>query len=114
MADRPGIDPGKLMARLRDERIAQGLTVEWIADRVGVSQPTISQYESGKKRPGIAKLRKWLRALKLPEKWADPWAEYQISKRVEDMLPPTVPAEDRRFVRRLVAGVLAEHRDGDR
>lgn len=101
------------MTRLRDERLKQDLTVEWIAVKVGVAQPSISQYESGKKKPGLEKLRKWLRALKMPEEWADAWADHQVVERVDKALPPDLEPEERRFVKRAVASVLTEHRRGE-
>lgn len=74
------------MARLRQARIDQDLTLEWVAGRVGVSHPSISQFESGRKKPREENLRKWLRALKLPDEWADLWIEWRIEQDVRDTL----------------------------
>jgi phage repressor protein C with HTH and peptisase S24 domain len=52
----PGNPPDGL--RLRALRLARGLTMADLADRIGVSQPAISQWESGRERPGRESLQK--------------------------------------------------------
>jgi transcriptional regulator with XRE-family HTH domain len=67
-------DPSHVPQLLRDERLRQGLTLEWIADRVGVKAQSIHEFETGKKRPADDSLRKWVRSLKAPDEWANDWA----------------------------------------
>lgn len=104
--EQPG-DPARLMTRLREERLSQGLTVEWVADRVGVKQPSITEFESGRKKPKDETLRKWLRALQLPDEWTDIWIEYQIEQDVRDVLerrrgPRAMAKEDVDAITRMV------------
>lgn len=44
--------------RLRGLRLARGLTMADLAERIGVSQPAISQWESGREKPGRESLLK--------------------------------------------------------
>jgi phage repressor protein C with HTH and peptisase S24 domain len=44
--------------RLRELRLARGMTMAGLAERIGVSQPAISQWESGRDRPGRDTLQK--------------------------------------------------------
>lgn len=95
------------MACLRQARLDQDLTVEWVAGRVGVSQPSITEFESGRKRPKEETLRKWLRALKLPDEWADVWVEWQIEEGVREALesrrgPRAMAKEDIDAIARMV------------
>ena len=105
--------PGRLMRRLREVRIKEGLTLEWVADRVGVTKQAISDFETdttGRKQPSEETLRKWLRALEQPQELADEWVEYQIGEKVRELLaarrgPRAASPEDIeaavRYVRRL-------------
>lgn len=43
---------------LRDWREAEGLTQEQAAARIGISQGTLSRYESGKQEPSMATVRR--------------------------------------------------------
>lgn len=45
-----------LGALLRDKRKAAGVTLDWMAELCGVSLPTMSAIELGKRKPGSAKL----------------------------------------------------------
>lgn len=44
------------MNRLREERLKKGLSLQQVADAVGVGNNTISRYETGKREP---KLETW-------------------------------------------------------
>ena len=48
--------------RIREMRLARGLTMAELAARIGVSQPAISQWESGREKPGRDSLQKLARA----------------------------------------------------
>lgn len=68
--------PSALFAKLREARLEQELTLEWVADKVGVKAPSIHEFETGKKRPTDKTLRAWVKALKLPDAWADDGADW--------------------------------------
>lgn len=68
---------------------------------------SISEFESGRKKPKPETLRKWLRALQLPDDWADLWIEYQIEQDVRDVLerrrgPRAMAKEDVDAITRMV------------
>ena len=48
----PGLSP--IMKRLMDERVRQGCTQAWLAERTGWSVTAIQQYESGSRRVPLA------------------------------------------------------------
>ena len=43
-------------------RMKAGLTQQELADRLGVSQPTVAAYESGRRQPTVPTLMRWLTA----------------------------------------------------
>lgn len=43
-------------------RLKNGLTQRELADRIGVSQPTVAAYESGRRQPTVPTLMRWLAA----------------------------------------------------
>jgi transcriptional regulator with XRE-family HTH domain len=48
------MDAEHFAARLKEFREAAGLSQHELARRAGVSQPVLSQYESGKRKPSLA------------------------------------------------------------
>ena len=50
---------------LRDLRIRLGLNQGLLADRLGVTQPTLSRWEAGKRQPGKLALNAWRTRLAL-------------------------------------------------
>lgn len=48
-----GLAPG----RLKEARLARSLTQAELAERLGVSRPLVSQWESGETTPGLGHLR---------------------------------------------------------
>jgi len=60
--DKPTLRPDRgtlpFGLRLRGLRLARGLTMAELAERIGVSQPAISQWESGREKPGRESLLK--------------------------------------------------------
>lgn len=57
----PNIDP--LAQRLRAERIAQGRTLQDVAESAGVPLQTIGIWELGVTSPTLRSLRRWVSAL---------------------------------------------------
>lgn len=66
MAKRPSAVEEKLGARIREARRARQLTMVELAEAIGVSQPAISQWESGLSPPGRDSLMKLAKILKVP------------------------------------------------
>lgn len=61
------MSPRRIGVTIRKLREAQGLTQERLAKKARVSQPYLSQLESGRsKKPGIAIIQKLARALGVP------------------------------------------------
>lgn len=52
--------------RLRQARIVRGLTIQELADEIGVTRQSVSQYELGQSNPSPAVLRKVIMTLKFP------------------------------------------------
>jgi len=53
-----------LMARFKEERERQGLTLTQVADRMGIDAPALSRLETGKMlNPTLATLQKWAEAI---------------------------------------------------
>ncbi|HEV8654475.1 MAG TPA: helix-turn-helix transcriptional regulator [Candidatus Limnocylindria bacterium] len=79
------VHPKQLLARLRHEREAQGLTVEWVAEKVGITKQSISDFETdttGRKRPSDDTIRKWVRALGQPDEWAANWELWRTAEQM--------------------------------
>jgi len=55
--------------RLREARIAAGMTQEQLAAAVGVSRPAVSQYEHGEMRPGVDTLERAAHELGVRAGW---------------------------------------------
>lgn len=55
-------DPA-LGLRLRELRLSRGMTMAALAEKIGVTQPAISQWESGRERPGRETLQRLAGAL---------------------------------------------------
>jgi transcriptional regulator with XRE-family HTH domain len=82
----PETPPDRFFVRLRTEREHQDLTVQWIADKVGVTKSSVSEWETGKSRPGLPAVRKWVKALGLDESVVEDWIEEQAIQRVKAIL----------------------------
>lgn len=105
------------MTVLRTERLAQDLTLDWVAKKVGVTHQSIQIFETSRegKVPTETTLRKWLRALELPEDWADAWMDWRVEEEVAEVLtklrgPRALPAEDVDAIRRSVRNSLRARR----
>ncbi len=78
-------------------------TLEDVAKRVGVSIGMIGNVETGVATPSEETLRKWLRALQLPDEWADRWLEMRTIEEVDSLLAQRgVDAESRGTVRLII------------
>lgn len=101
------VEPGKLIQALRERRAAEGLTLEWVADRLGVSTALVGHWESGRNSPPEPRLRRWLKVLDMPEELADEWLEYRIEEEIARALgsrrgPRAMPQEDIDAIRRII------------
>lgn len=111
----PADQADKLFLRLRAERERQDLTVQWVADRVGVRKQSVSEWETGKSRPGPQAVRKWVKALGVPEAEADEWLDLRVEEEVAEVLtklrgPRALPPEDVDAIRRSVRNALRGRR----
>jgi transcriptional regulator with XRE-family HTH domain len=52
--------------RLRAERLARGLTQEWLAEHIGRTVETVSNIERGKALPGLDTLERMCGVLEMP------------------------------------------------
>ena len=80
------VKPARLFVRLRAEREQQDFAMQQIADRIGVTKQSISEWETGESNPGLPALRKWVKTLKVPEAEIDEWIEEQAVQRVEAIM----------------------------
>lgn len=60
--------------------------MQQLAERIGVTKQSISEWETGESKPGLPALRKWMKALKVPETEIDEWIEEQAVQRVEAIM----------------------------
>lgn len=86
LGDVPETPPDKFFLRLKAERERQDLTVQWVADKVGVTKSSVSEWETGKSRPGLPAVRKLVKALGLPDAIVEEWIEEQAIQRVKAIL----------------------------
>ena len=60
-------DTSTVGSRLREQRLAEGLTQSQLSDRSGIPKPTLSRYENDHVLPSLVTLRKIARALGVSE-----------------------------------------------
>lgn len=75
-------NPRTLAAKLRAERERQVLTVQWVADKIGIKKQSVSAFENGQEPPGEDVIAKWIAALKLPASWALDWADWRRAEKM--------------------------------
>lgn len=80
------VKPHRFFQRLRAERERLDLTMQQVADRIGVTKQSISEWETGESNPSLPVLRKWVRAVKVPDAEIDEWIEEQAVQRVEAIM----------------------------
>lgn len=87
-------------------RKSAGITQQQLADRAGVSQPSIAAYESGRRQPTLPTLYRLLAA-----------AGYEPRIRLEQRHPPETGNRERRWIpltaARAAAGIRSAVRRGD-
>jgi transcriptional regulator with XRE-family HTH domain len=59
------------MTNLRKARLERGLKQRQVAEATGITQPLLSDLESGRLKPGREMLRRLARALDVPVEWLD-------------------------------------------
>ena len=69
--------------RIKEQRRGYGLTQKQLAEKMGVAEITIRQYETGKRIPSLDMLQKIADALKIS---------------IRDVIPPTVVTKDDTFL----------------
>lgn len=62
MAQRLQSSPSVAGSLILAARLKSGLTQRQLADRLGVTQPTVAAYESGRRQPTVPTLMRWLAA----------------------------------------------------
>ena len=62
MAPKLQSSPSVAGSLILSARLKAGLTQQELADRLGVSQPTVAAYESGRRQPTVPTLMRWLTA----------------------------------------------------
>lgn len=65
--------------RLRDARIAKGMTQEQLAAQIGVAKSTLTGYEKGNREPDLYKIKKIINVLGVDSKYLL-GAEHEIEK----------------------------------
>jgi len=99
MADEPRHgDPGLLRAKLRDERVTQGLNQAEVARRVGIDDALVGHYETGERPFKEAHLRKWVKILGLPDGLVEDWLDYDEEERIVELMRKRHP-DDVEFIR---------------
>lgn len=79
----------KIGLQIREARLKAGLKQKELADRIGVSESRISQYERGSQNPRISTLIKLAEALEIPLKTlcGDQWEQVDYEARTEHYSP---------------------------
>lgn len=79
----------KIGVQIREARLKAGLKQKELAERIGVSESRISQYEKGSQNPRISTLMKLAEALEIPLKTlcGDQWEQVDYEARTEHYSP---------------------------
>lgn len=79
----------KIGLQIREARLKAGLKQKELAERIGVSESRISQYEKGSQNPRISTLMKLAEALEIPLKTlcGDQWEQVDYEARTEHYSP---------------------------
>lgn len=88
----------EMLGRLRSARKANDEALKEVAAKVGVkSFQAVQRWESGEDRPSGDRLRKWLRAVNMPNEWAALYEEFAVEEDLTAMIaamkPPPAPAQ---------------------
>ena len=102
----------KLNERLKKLRKTLDLTQQAFADRIGMKQNTIAQYEMGRTVPSAAIIFSICREFNVNENWlrtgeGEMFVEMSRDEQIETFVGNLLKNEDDSFKRRLVSGLAA-------
>lgn len=107
----------KLKDRLKKLRKTLDLTQQAFADRIGMKQNTIAQYEMGRTIPSDAIIFSICREFNVNENWlrtgeGDMFMEMSRDEQIEKFIGDLLHGEEDSFKRRLISGLVALDENG--
>lgn len=107
----------KLKDRLKKLRKTLDLTQQAFADRIGMKQNTIAQYEMGRTIPSDAIIFSICREFNVNENWlrtgeGDMFMEMSRDEQIEKFIGDLLHGEEDSFKRRLISGLAALDENG--
>lgn len=107
----------KLKDRLKKLRKTLDLTQQAFADRIGMKQNTIAQYEMGRTIPSDAIIFSICREFNVNENWlrtgeGDMFMEMSRDEQIEEFIGDLLHGEEDSFKRRLISGLAALDENG--
>jgi len=106
-----------LKDRLKKLRKTLDLTQQAFADRIGMKQNTIAQYEMGRTIPSDAIIFSICREFNVNENWlrtgeGDMFMEMSRDEQIEEFIGDLLHGEEDSFKRRLISGLAALDENG--
>lgn len=103
--------------RLKKLRKTLDLTQQAFADRIGMKQNTIAQYEMGRTIPSDAIIFSICREFNVNENWlrtgeGDMFTEMSRDEQIEEFIGNLLQGEEDSFKRRLISGLAALNENG--
>lgn len=103
--------------RLKKLRKTLDLTQQAFADRIGMKQNTIAQYEMGRTIPSDAIIFSICREFNVNENWlrtgeGDMFMEMSRDEQIEEFIGNLLQGEEDSFKRRLISGLAALNENG--
>lgn len=103
--------------RLKKLRKTLDLTQQAFADRIGMKQNTIAQYEMGRTIPSDAIIFSICREFNVNENWlrtgeGDMFMELSRDEQIEEFIGNLLQGEEDSFKRRLISGLAALNENG--
>lgn len=103
--------------RLKKLRKTLDLTQQAFADRIGMKQNTIAQYEMGRTIPSDAIIFSICREFNVNENWlrtgeGDMFTEMSRDEQIEEFIGNLLQGEEDSFKRRLISGLAALDENG--
>lgn len=103
--------------RLKKLRKTLDLTQQAFADRIGMKQNTIAQYEMGRTIPSDAIIFSICREFNVNENWlrtgeGDMFMELSRDEQIEEFIGNLLQGEEDSFKRRLISGLVALDENG--
>lgn len=107
----------KLKDRLKKLRKSLDLTQQAFADKIGMKQNTIAQYEMGRTIPSDAIIFSICREFNVNENWlrtgeGDMFMEMSRDEQIEEFVGDLLHGEEDSFKRRLISGLAALDENG--